>query len=96
MDDQQVNRYARQFGGEWRYAQQIIIAIAIVYFKVIVYTISKSGKTPSKRFKKWSKARFSLCSEPSNPKYLGPCVRASAAHYCDNSARSQKCAAIHF
>ena len=76
MDDQQVNRYARQFGRQWRYAQQIIVTIAIVDFKVIVFTISKFGKTTSKCFKKWSKTRFSLSGEPSNPKDLGRCVRA--------------------
>ena len=97
LDDQQVNRYARQFGRQWRYAQQIIVTIAIVYFKVIVFTIPKFGKTTSKCFKKWSKARFSLSGEPSDAKDLGRCVRAPVARcYCDNSARSQKCAAIYF
>jgi hypothetical protein len=96
LDDQQVNRLASQFGRQWRYAQQIIVTVPIVDFKVIVFPIPKFAKATSKCFKKRSKARFSLSGEPSDAKDLGRSVRASVARcYCGNSARSHKRAAIH-
>ena len=89
LDDQHVNRFASQFRRQWRYAQQIIVTIAIVDFKVVVFTIPKFVKATSKCFKKRSKTSFPLSSKPSDAKTLGRRVRAPVARcYCDISARS--------